>query len=48
MIRMLFDLLFVVSLIAPVLAVVAGPIVLLVPTHITRAVTTRRSIRAHA
>jgi hypothetical protein len=48
MIPMLFDVLFILALVAPPLAVCLGPIVLSVPTRIKRPANMRRDIPAHA
>ena len=47
MTHVVFDVLFVLALVVPVLAVLVGAVVLLVPPRTTRTVTMRR-MRAHA
>jgi hypothetical protein len=48
MVPMLFEGLFILALVAPVLAVCLGPIMLLVPTRIERLARVRRDMPAHA
>ena len=47
MVRELFDVLFVLALVGPVLAVLAGGITLLAPARTKRTAIMRRSLRAH-
>jgi hypothetical protein len=42
-----FDVLFVLALVLPVLAVLAGPLILLVPTRVDRTVPTHGHVHAH-
>jgi hypothetical protein len=48
MMPMLFDVLFILALVAPPLAVCLGPIVLLAPARIKRPTSMRRDIPVHA
>ena len=48
MVRALFDVLFVLALVVPVLAVLAGGIMLLMPEPTKRTVAMRRRLRTHA
>ena len=48
MVRMLFDVLFIIALAAPPLAVCLGVIMLLVPTRLERLERTHRDVPAHA
>jgi hypothetical protein len=48
MVPMLFEALFIIALVAPVLAVCLGPLMLLVPTRMKRLASVRRDMRVHA
>jgi hypothetical protein len=48
MVPMLFDVLFIIALVAPVLAVCLGPLILWWPAPMKRPMSVRHDIRAHA